>query len=71
MVNFKLPRGPNSLSGVAAKPEEDAGTYVNKTAKAEAAGRGLYWFTLKLNLGTFGTHSWVKLGDVGHTDSSS
>jgi len=27
-------------------------------------------FTLELNLSTFGTHSWVKLGYVGHKDSS-
>jgi len=32
--------------------------------------RGLHSFTLKLNLSTFGTHSWVKLGYVGHKDSS-
>jgi len=34
-------------------------------------GRGLHSFTLELNLSTFGTHSWVKLGYVGHKDSSS
>ena len=34
------------------------------------AGRGLHSFTLELNLSTSGTHSWVKLGYVGHKDSS-
>jgi hypothetical protein len=34
-------------------------------------GRGLHSFTLVLNLSTFGSHSWVKLGYVGHKDSSS
>ena len=33
MVNFKLARGPNSLTGNAAAPEEQAGTYVNKKTK--------------------------------------
>jgi hypothetical protein len=33
-------------------------------------GRGLHSFRLELNLSTFGTHSWVKLGYVGHKDSS-
>jgi hypothetical protein len=36
-----------------------------------ASGRGLHSFTLELNLSTFETHSWVKLGYVGHKDSSS
>jgi hypothetical protein len=38
MVNFKLARGPNSLMGVAATPEEQAGTYVNKKTQATKAG---------------------------------
>ena len=33
--------------------------------------RGLHSFTLQLKLSTFWTHSWVKLGDAGHKDSSS
>ena len=33
--------------------------------------RGLHSFTLELNLSTFGSHSWVKLGYVGQKDSSS
>jgi hypothetical protein len=34
-------------------------------------GRGLHSFTTELNLSTFGINSWVKLGYVGHIDSSS
>ena len=29
MVNFKMSRGPNSLMGVAAAPEEKEGSYVS------------------------------------------
>jgi hypothetical protein len=38
--------------------------------KNEFVGRGLHSFTAELNSSTFGTHSWVKLGYVGHKDSS-
>jgi hypothetical protein len=31
----------------------------------------LHSFTLELNLSTFGTQSWVKLGYAGHKDGSS
>jgi len=34
------------------------------------AGAYIHSFTLEYNLSTFGTHSWIKLGDVGHKDSS-
>jgi hypothetical protein len=34
-------------------------------------GRGVHSFTLELSLITFWTHAWVKLGSVGHKDSSS
>jgi len=33
--------------------------------------RDLHSFTLGLKLSTFGTHSWVKLGYIGHKNSSS
>jgi len=33
--------------------------------------RGCHSYTLELNLSTFGTPAWVKLGYVGHKDSSS
>jgi len=39
--------------------------------EAGAQTGGLHSYTLELNLSTFGTHSWVKLGYVGHRDSSS
>jgi len=42
-----------------------------KLTPRQPPGRGLHSFTLKLNLSTFGTLSWVKLGYVGHKDSSS
>jgi hypothetical protein len=38
MVNFKMPRGPNSLVGNAPKPEERDGEYVSKKALRSAAG---------------------------------
>ena len=38
MVNFKMPRGPNSLMGNAPKPEERDGEYVSKKALRSAAG---------------------------------
>jgi cytochrome b involved in lipid metabolism len=38
MVNFKMPRGPNSLVGNAPKPEEHDGEYVSKKALRSAAG---------------------------------
>jgi len=38
MVNFKMPRGPNSLVGNAPKPEEHDGEYVSKNALRSAAG---------------------------------
>jgi len=38
MVNFKLARGPNSLSGVGLTPEEQPGAYVSKKTKATHAG---------------------------------
>ena len=38
MVNFKMPRGPNSLVGNAPKPEERDGDYVSKKALRSAAG---------------------------------
>ena len=41
------------------------------TSRVTNMGRGLHSFTLELNLSTFGTHSWVKLGYVGDKDSSS
>jgi hypothetical protein len=36
-----------------------------------AIDQGLTLVHFQLNLSTFGTHSWVKLGYVGHKDSSS
>ena len=38
MVNFKLARGPNSLTGVAAPPAETEGAYVNKKTLRSLAG---------------------------------
>ena len=38
MVNFKMPRGPNSLMGTASRPVESDGTYVSKRVRNAEAG---------------------------------
>ena len=41
------------------------------TEECVISGRGSHSFPLEVNLTIFGTHSLVKLGYVGHKDSSS
>jgi len=57
--------------GAGAGASAAEGEALNEAGRAYSAGRGLHSSTQEPNLSTFGTHSWVNLGYVGHKDRSS